>query len=61
MQIIEIAEDNFHEWLDLTLKLWSDSPVEEMQITLQSILFRENARLVNIRVKAIANAGQART
>jgi len=38
MQIIEIAEDNFNEWLDLTLRLWPDSPMEEMQVTLQSIL-----------------------
>lgn len=38
MKIIEVTQDDLHEWRDLALRLWPDSSVEEMQVSLTSIL-----------------------
>lgn len=38
MKIIKVTQDDFNEWLDLALKLWSDDSTEEMQETLTYIL-----------------------
>jgi aminoglycoside 6'-N-acetyltransferase I len=48
MDIIKVTQDDFCEWLDLALKLWSDYSVEEMQGILTAILHspREAAYLV---------------
>ncbi|MBD2304532.1 GNAT family N-acetyltransferase [Chroococcidiopsis sp. FACHB-1243] len=37
MKIVEVNQENFNEWLDLALKLWSDESVEEMQRSLTNI------------------------
>ncbi len=37
-KIVEITQDDFNEWLDLALKLWSDDSAAEMQISLTNIL-----------------------
>ena len=39
VKIVEVNQENFNEWLDLALKLWSDESVEEMQISLTNILY----------------------
>lgn len=38
MKIVTVTQNDFREWLDLALKLWSDSTVEEMQGDLAKIL-----------------------
>ena len=38
MKIVKITQDDFPEWLDLALKLWSDESAEEMQVSLINIL-----------------------
>lgn len=38
MKIVKITQDDFQEWLDLALKLWSDASAEEMQVSLINIL-----------------------
>lgn len=38
MKIVKVTQDDFNEWLDLALKLWSDESVEEMQRSLTNIL-----------------------
>ncbi|BAZ06606.1 aminoglycoside 6'-N-acetyltransferase [Calothrix sp. NIES-3974] len=38
MKIIKVTQDDFNEWLELSLKLWSDNSIEEMQETLTDIL-----------------------
>lgn len=38
MKIVEVNQENFNEWLDLALKLWSDESFEEMQRSLTNIL-----------------------
>ena len=37
MKIVKVTQDDFNEWLDLALKLWSDESVEEMQRSLTHI------------------------
>ncbi|MGL5923501.1 aminoglycoside 6'-N-acetyltransferase [Chroococcidiopsis sp.] len=37
MKIVKVTQDDFNEWLDLALKLWSDESVEEMQRSLTNI------------------------
>ncbi|AFY87332.1 MULTISPECIES: aminoglycoside 6'-N-acetyltransferase [Cyanophyceae] len=39
VKIVEVNQENFNEWLDLALKLWSDESVEEMQRSLTNILY----------------------
>lgn len=38
MKIVKVTQDDFNEWLDLALKLWSDESVAEMQRSLTNIL-----------------------
>jgi aminoglycoside 6'-N-acetyltransferase I len=38
MDIIEVTQEDFDEWLELTLKLWSEPSVEEMQIVWADVL-----------------------
>lgn len=38
VKIVEVNQENFNEWLDLALKLWSDESAEEMQRSLTNIL-----------------------
>lgn len=38
MNIVEVTEDDFEEWLALALELWNDYSTEEMQSTLAEIL-----------------------
>lgn len=38
MKIVKVTQDDFNEWLDLALKLWSDDSAEEMQVVLTNIL-----------------------
>jgi aminoglycoside 6'-N-acetyltransferase I len=38
VKIVKVTQDDFNEWLDLALKLWSDEPAEEMETSLQKIL-----------------------
>ena len=38
MKIVKVTQDDFNEWLDLALKLWSDESAEEMQRSLTNIL-----------------------
>ncbi|NHC34484.1 aminoglycoside 6'-N-acetyltransferase [Scytonema millei] len=38
MKIVKVTQDDFNEWLDLALKLWSDESIEEMQRSLTIIL-----------------------
>ncbi|MBE9019545.1 GNAT family N-acetyltransferase [Chroococcidiopsidales cyanobacterium LEGE 13417] len=38
MKIVGVNQENFNEWLDLALKLWSDESFEEMQKSLTNIL-----------------------
>ena len=57
MSIVQVTQDDFNEWLDLALKLWSDSSVAEMQEILITLLQspREAGFLVkNDEGKAIA-------
>lgn len=39
MDIIKVTQDDFNKWLELTLKLWSEASVEEMQIIWTAILY----------------------
>ena len=57
VSIVPVTQDDFNEWLDLALKLWSDSSAAEMQETLIALLqsSREAGFLVkNGEGKAIA-------
>ena len=36
MDIINVSQDNFQEWVDLALQLWPHSSIAEMQAILQS-------------------------
>lgn len=38
MNIVEVTQADFEEWLGLALELWSDYSTEEMQISLTEIL-----------------------
>ncbi|MBW4434609.1 MAG: GNAT family N-acetyltransferase [Pelatocladus maniniholoensis HA4357-MV3] len=38
MKIVKVTQDDFNEWLELTLKLWPDESREERQISLTKIL-----------------------
>ncbi len=38
VKIVKVAQDDFNEWLDLALKLWSDDSASEMQVALANIL-----------------------
>ena len=38
MKIVKVTQEDFNEWLDLALKLWSDESTEEMQTSLTNIL-----------------------
>ncbi|MER3493458.1 MAG: GNAT family N-acetyltransferase [Mastigocladus sp. ERB_26_2] len=38
MKIVKVTQDDFNEWLDLALQLWSTESVEEMQASLTNIL-----------------------
>jgi len=38
MKIIKITQEDFNEWLDLALKLWSNESAEEMRASLTNIL-----------------------
>ena len=38
MKIVKVTQDDFNEWLDLALKLWSGDSAEEMQVVLTNIL-----------------------
>ncbi|BAS60077.1 Aminoglycoside 6'-N-acetyltransferase (plasmid) [Leptolyngbya boryana IAM M-101] len=48
LSIVEVAQADFQEWLDLALELWTDYSVEEMQASLNEILHspRQSAVLV---------------
>lgn len=37
MKIVKVTQEDFNEWLDLALKLWSDESVEEMDRSLKNI------------------------
>ncbi len=38
VKIVKVTQNDFNEWLDLTLKLWPDESREERQISLINIL-----------------------
>ncbi len=38
MEIIKVTLDNFSEWIDLALKLWPDTSMQEMEESLRKIL-----------------------
>jgi hypothetical protein len=38
VKIVKVTQDDFNEWLELTLKLWPDESREERQISLTKIL-----------------------
>ncbi|BAU07132.1 N-acetyltransferase [Fischerella thermalis CCMEE 5330] len=38
MKIVKVTQDDFNEWLDLALQLWSTESVEQMQASLTNIL-----------------------
>ncbi|WP_243147502.1 aminoglycoside 6'-N-acetyltransferase [Scytonema sp. UIC 10036] len=49
MKIVKITRDDFSEWLEMALKLWSDDSVEEMQMTLVEILKSERCESFLVR------------
>lgn len=38
MKIVKVTQDDFSEWLDLALQLWSEESAAEMEISLAKIL-----------------------
>lgn len=52
MKIVKVTQEDFNQWLDLALKLWSTESAEEMQRSLTNILHssREAGFLVKGRV-----------
>lgn len=38
MEIVKITQDDFKEWLELALRLWSDDSPSQMQVSLTNIL-----------------------
>lgn len=48
MKVIKVTQDDFNEWLNLAMQLWSNNSLEEMHVSLTAVLNspREAAFLV---------------
>lgn len=52
MNIIEVTQADFEEWLNLALELWTDYSTEEMQVSLTEILHAPRQSAVLVRTEA---------
>lgn len=52
MNIVRVTQDDFEEWLNLALELWTDYSTEEMQVSLTEILHSPRQSAVLVRTEA---------
>ena len=52
MNIVRVIQDDFEEWLNLALELWTDYSTEEMQVSLTEILYSPRQSAVLVRTEA---------